>query len=493
MLLDAVVKAAMHGIGGGEMVEFKKFRFAELIATQSADGAITIFSGAPGFWDNHDQAYMIQAFVLDHRHFGNGDSLAAALRLGEFLIRRGTSLNLGLETAFLMLFQESGDRRFLDYCRNEFKLTEPLDVYDRMIPVNGIAHVYTWIARVFAQLQYAQLTGEACEALFSGARELYCRVFSDYSSISGSCSGGISWGEVWDDSQAGLGRWGETCVSAYLLRCTAKMFEFDANSVYGDLYERVMYNAFFGAQSADGFRQRYFIPFNEPGEWYGNETYCCPNNLRRMMFELPDAVYFEAPDGIAVNLFTDSELSTPNAKLRQKTGGPESEEIELRVESDSEFALYLRIPSWCTEARIRVDGTELRGKCGNWFRLFRKWNGSTEIRIYFPAPVRLIRGTMAQTNRAAVMRGPLVYAVEGERNGLSGHQLDLLTIDNLQPFTLVPEGIRIPCVIPNGKHPHPDVLFTRFSEEKHSRTYFSLTSGKGICDDELYKIDKGRL
>ena len=44
-----------------------------------------------------------------------------------------------------------------------------------------------------------------------------------FSSVTGSCSGGIFWGEIWDDSQIGLGRWGETCASAYLMRLSAAM------------------------------------------------------------------------------------------------------------------------------------------------------------------------------------------------------------------------------------------------------------------------------
>ena len=488
MFLDAVVKAAVHGIGGEEMRKFKEFRIAELISTQSADGAITAFSGKPGFWDNHDQAYLIQAFTLDHRRFGNRDALKAALRLGEFLIGRRTGVNIGLETAFLMLFSESGDRRFLDYCRNEFKLEESLDVYDRMLKVNGVAHVYTWIARVLAQLQYAQLTGKHDETLFAGARELYRRVFEGgYASVTGSCSGGLNWGELWDDSQTGLGKWGETCVSAYLLRCTAKMFEFEAAGRYGDLYERILYNAFFGAQSEDGLRQRYFIPFNEPGEWYEHETYCCPNNLRRMMFELSDAIYFRTPDGIAVNLYTDSELRTETAAITQKTRYPESEEVELRIDADGEFALYLRIPSWCSGATVRVDGAEYRGEPGGWLRIFRRWRPGTELRLRLPMPVRLVRGTMAQSGKVAVMRGPLVYAVEQERNGRSGNVLDLLTIEHPERSAAEPGGIRIPCICPNQGHPRWEILFTRFSEEKRTRTYFPLVSGPETAEDELFR------
>ena len=480
MFLDAVVKAAAHGIGGAEMIQYKNRRFAELAETQSADGAITMFSGEPGRWDNHEQAYMIQAFVLDHRYFGCENSLKAALRLGNYLIQRKTSVNLGLETAFLMLTEESGDFKFARYCRDVFKIDESMERYDRIIPVNGVAHVYTWIARCLAQLQYADLTGNDSRILFDGTEELYRRVFSDYSSISGSCSGGFFWGEIWDNTQIGTGRWGETCVSAYLLRCTAKYLEFNPDAKLGDLYERILYNAFFGAQSEDGMRQRYFIPFNEPGEWFDRESYCCPNNLRRMMFELPDAIYYKTGNGIAINLYAESRLTLPGLAITQTTSYPESEEVRVQVNTERAFSLALRIPSWCTRATVQGNSV-----AAGW-HILPLAAGKTEIAIHFPMEILRIRGTMAQSGRVALMRGPLVYALERELNNLEYGQVDLLTIDDSRPIRAESDGLHVPCIIPNMNHLKKEILFTRFSAEKRSRTYFPTTSEYGRHTDSLY-------
>lgn len=480
MLLDAVVKAAVHNIGGEAMKQFKTDRLKELSSLQSPDGAITVFSGEPGFWDNHEQAYMIQALALDHRQLHNRESLDTALRLGEFLLNRRTGNTIGLETAFLMLWQESGDHRFLDFCRRNLQIESPMDRYDREGAPCGTAHVYTWIARVLAQLQYSRMTGCGTAAAFDGARGLYDRIFSGFSSISGSCTGGFNWGEIWDATQIGLGKWGETCASAYLLRCSAEMLRFEADSRYGDLYERVLYNAFFGAQSEDGLRQRYFIPFNEPGEWYEHETYCCPNNLRRMMFEIPDAIWFRTADGVAVNLYTDSRLLLPGLEIIQNTSYPESEEVELSITAERPFPLTLRIPGWCPRALVQGE-TAAPG----WYHLPIP-AGRTRVQLKFSMPVRQIRGTMAQTGRIALMRGPLVYGVELEPNGLNGHDIDLLEIDNTRPFSPGAEGIAVTCRIPNQTHPEKPVLFTRFSREKRNRTYFPATTKKGWIDDPLY-------
>ena len=472
MLLDAMVKAVSVGAGGVPMKERKEECVAGLMDTQTPDGAISIFAGIPGMWDNHEQAYILQAFVNDYLLLGKQEPLESALRLGSYLIRKKTNLNLGLEEAFLMLYEASGEKKYLDYCRNEFRLEASLEEYDRIVPVNGTAHVYTCIARVLAQLKLEELTGDSSGTLRSGAYELRRRLLEEgYSSISGSCTGGGFWGEVWDRSQIGLGRWGETCASAYLMRFAAKMLRLDGEPVYGDWFERILYNAFFGAQSDDGLRQRYFIPFNEPGEWYSKETYCCPNNFRRMMFELPRSVYFRSENGVMINLYTDSSLKTDSFEMEQKTGYPESEDILLTVKSEARFPLLLRIPAWCRNAGIQIEEDQYSPGAGSWFRVERQWHGTTEVRIHFPAPVRYIRGTMAQEGRVAVMRGPCVYGVEMERNQLSRHDSDLLTVGNLQQSAPVPGGIRIPCHVRNkGYHPL-EVLFTRFSSEKRTKTY----------------------
>ena len=101
-------------------------------------------------------------------------------------------------------------------------------------------------------------------------------------------------------------------------------------------------------------------------------------------------------------------------------------------------------------------------------------------------PVRLIRGTAAQSGQAAILRGPLVYALEQERNALAGHEVDLLSIDNSCVPVVETEGIRIPCVIQNRSRPRRDILFTRFSKEHRTRTYFPVRFAGALEEDPLY-------
>ena len=471
MTLDAIVKAAAHGVGGEKFRRFKDHWVAETLGVQSADGAISMFSGKPGIWDNHEQAYLLQALALDHRHFGNADALAGARRLADYLIRRKSTVNLGLETGFLLVAAETGDRRYADYCRDCFATTGDNDAYDRALPVNGVLHVYTWIQRVLAQMQYRALTKCDTPTLHAAEDELFRRAFVDYSSVSGSMSGGPRWGEVWDISQIGLGRWGETCVSAYLLRATAARMAEHPETRYGDLYERVMYNAFFGAQSQDGEKQRYFIPFDESGEWFEHETYCCPNNLRRMMFELPDAVFFRTADGVALNLFTPAELKTKGLAVSVKTDYPQDGHVSVRVTAKRPGVLRVRVPKWTNLPDV-----------GAW-RALAYGAGSADFAVDFPMDVRLVRGRAAQVSRVAVLRGPVVYAV-AKRKGWAGN-MDAFALDTDAPMTWKGGGVAVTLVDRRRQARHEETLVP-FCSESRERTYLPVVGNGATVDDELY-------
>ena len=498
MLLDAMVKAAVHGIGGEEMRTFKTERLAELARTQSEDGAITVTAGPPAIWDNHDQAYLLQAYSLDFLHFGCRESLETAIRLGDYLIRTDSKVTLGSETAFLMLYRASGERRFLDYCIGRFRLEAPFEEFDKVIPVNASLHVYTALARTQAQLQYARMTGKAMPKT---ARQVYSRIFGPYSSISGTCSGpkgiGTVWneadsphylsvcgscGELWNPTLHGLGKWGETCASAYLLRCTAEMLRWNGESRFGDLYERVMYNAFFGAQSHDGMLQRYYSPFNEPGEWWERDTYCCPNNLRRMMFELPDTVFYRTPRGTAVNLYTESVLSDKALKITQQTGYPESGQVMIGVENDESMELKLRIPGWCPQAEIRLDGRSMAAAGGHFFP-FHLEAGKHAIELDFLLKPELIAGFAEQAGRGAVMCGPLVYALPQDQFQGDISELDNWVIDNSLPMEKTGSGIQIPFSTPQNSNR----IFTHFAVDNRLRTYFAVRYPDRLKPDPLYK------
>jgi DUF1680 family protein len=107
-------------------------------------------------------------------------------------------------------------------------------------------------------------------------------------------------------------------------------------------------------------------------------------------------------------------------KLTQETKYPWEGKVRLvfdEVESDTPFAVCLRIPGWARDAGIRVNGDHLDvpAEPSSYARIERRWRAGDTIELQLPMPVRMIVADprVEQTrNQVAVMRGPIVYCLE---------------------------------------------------------------------------------
>ncbi len=486
MVLDGIVKAAAHGVLGERLVEFKRKWIADLVRTQTADGDISIFAAGKGWWDDHEKAYIIQALVLDHRYFGEKASLDAAAKLAGYMMAHGAVAQLGLDTAFVMLSEETGDRRYLEYAKTAFAEEGDMWDYNRALVVNSVGHVYTCLQRILAQVQYARVAGVRTEAMERSEARLWRKLFDeDYMSVSGTCSGMPCAGEMWDDSQRGLGRWGETCATAYLLRLAAEVERRDGAAEFGDLYERTLWNAFYGAQAADGSKMRYFVPFDESGEWYERETYCCPNNYRRMVFEVPDSVVLRAADGAVVNLYAPCEAKADGIEMKVETAYPESGAVKVWYRDAKGAALYLRIPAWCGEAT--VDGKKVVAERG-WARIAGDWKTGREVKLDLPMTPRLVRGTKAQGNRVAVMCGPRVFGVSPDNlSDKRRYAADIISLVAGRPMEFTGKGVKVTFGTNSRNLDEVRSELVPFMDEKRWRTFFPLVVKKGIAWEDALK------
>jgi hypothetical protein len=252
--------------------------------------------------------------------------------------------------------------------------------------------------------------------------------------------------ECWHDSQSGTVNLGETCTVAYLIRVLDDLLRLEGDSRYGDMMERAIFNALFAAQSPDGRRIRYYTPFDGPRTYFQGDTYCCPNNYRRIVSELPSMVCYRTDGGLAVNLYTASSATLvldggATLTVRQETDYPNSGRVVLHVSpsAPAKFPLCLRIPRWCAAAKVAVNGQPLEQpvKPGEFFTIRREWKAGDRVEIDMPMAWRLVQGRKAQSGRVAIMRGPLVFCLNRAR------QKDLATLD-LRLMTLVPGALEGP-------------------------------------------------
>ena len=512
-LIDAAVRFAAYS-QDEKMLAMKNHLIEETIKTQGPDGYIGRMKDSARMnrlWDIHEMSYIIFGLAADHHYFGEERSLEAARRLADYIIKQWATLPdnwdqqtrvathvsvTGLERAMLALHRETGDKRYLDFCVKQRALPEwDLGiVIGRRVPIEG--HMYAYFTRSVAQLELYRLQPDE-KLLRPSKRAVRFLTEEDGMVITGSA--GLV--EIWTDDQDGRGQLGETCSTAYQIRDYDNLLRLEGDSRYGDLLERTIYNGLFGAQSPDGRKLRYFTPLEGNRIYFNKDTYCCPNNYRRIISMLPTMVYYRAGAGLAVNLYTASEADLTlgdnvPVKVRQETDFPTSGHVTLHVDPSkpAKFPVKLRIPRWCQEATVTVNGKPWKSPAvaGEFLTVEREWKAGDQITMEMPMPLRLVLGRKHQAGRAAVMRGPMVFCLNPE--GIKAlRNRDAADIGGL---VINPDTLKLlpdkDCVRPDGvacsvKASKNRLLLklTEFPDPNGTVVYFRLPDLSKAVPDEL--------
>ena len=407
--------------------------------------------------------------------------------MADGFIANGLTVTIGTEAAFLLLTEATGESRYRRFLEDGCRIGDDIRSYHRASKQLGVKHVYTWLARAHAQVCYYDMVRrtDPCDdaPYLAAADEAISRACGPYMSISGSMTGTRSWGECWDASQIGLGKWGETCASAYLMRLSAKLMELRGDSLYGDIFERVLYNAFFSAQSPDGLKYRYWTPFDETPPWFDRDTFCCPNNYKREIFEVPDAVFYRTRDGVAVNLFAPAKLASGSVTAEMRTDYPLDGRVSIDVTMPKGMSLlWIRVPSWC--GNLKVDRCAVTDR--NWHVVTGDFSSGRSVEIEMEMPIRLVAGRQAQEGRVAVMRGPCVYALNCVTNGLTDMDWAYVyDLDLTKPMEWRDGAISASLIAGNPESSSKAVTLTRYWDPGRTRTYFNYVGSMKTVSDEL--------
>jgi DUF1680 family protein len=261
----------------------------------------------------------------------------------------------------------------------------------------------------------------------------------------GARSGSEAFGEAYELPNAEA--YTETCAAIGNALWNYRLFLLHGESKYMDVFERVLYNGLLSGISLGGDRFFYQNPL-ESGGGYGRspwfEVACCPPNMTRFLPSLPGYVYATKDDVVFVNLFIAGTgkitLAGRPVALTQETRYPWDGAVKLTVAPAAAvpFELAVRVPGWArgeampTGLYVFLDGSDdkpalkVNGEPAaldirdGYARLRRDWSPGDTVELSLPMPVRRIAAHDAvaeDRGRAAIQRGPLVYAVESVDNG----------------------------------------------------------------------------
>lgn len=220
----------------------------------------------------------------------------------------------------------------------------------------------------------------------------------------------------------------ELCSAVELMYSLEKMVEITGDIDFADHLERIAFNAL-PAQISDDFMRRNFDQDHEGTDLaFGTLTGypCCFSNMHQGWPKFTQHLWYATPDnGIAAIVYSPSEVTANVGDnvpvvISEDTYYPMDHQITFTIKEvrnkvkQVKFPFHLRVPKWCKQAEIRVNGKmEQTVKGGKIAIVDRIWKRNDKIELYLPMEV--FTSTWYE-NAVSIERGPLVYALKMEEN-----------------------------------------------------------------------------
>ncbi len=236
---------------------------------------------------------------------------------------------------------------------------------------------------------------------------------------------------------AGATRGTETCVVADDILLYTALVGITGEGRFADHVERSFFNAGAACVSRDFMHHLYFQAPNRTDantEFFtGPRTtggsfeskhwpLCCTAALARILPGYVQWMWMKpAEGGLAATLYApntlETELDGTAVKIDTKTDYPFGETMEMTIETSrpAKFPLQLRIPAWCVNPAIAVNGMDATAMVGDdgFATVFREWKSGDKVSMRFPMAAKA--ETMRDFNDGgkpycSISYGPLLFA-----------------------------------------------------------------------------------
>jgi DUF1680 family protein len=230
----------------------------------------------------------------------------------------------------------------------------------------------------------------------------------------------------------------ETCAAVGFVFWAHRMLHIECDGRYADMMERALYNGAASGLSLTGDRFFYDNPLASKGDhhrWEWHDCPCCPPNIARLIASLGGYVCSAGENEAAIHLYASSKmrlsLGGGDVVIHQETNYPWDGVIAIRIDpaSPQQFALKLRIPGWCRSWRVTINGAapaQAQAVERGYLRIDRLWQKGDSVRLELDMPAERIYAHPAVTEdsgRVALMRGPIVYCLEGADHRIPLHRI----------------------------------------------------------------------
>lgn len=233
----------------------------------------------------------------------------------------------------------------------------------------------------------------------------------------------------------------ELCTAVEAMFSLESMLEITGSVQWADKLERVAYNAL-PTQTNDDYTARQYYqqtnqvevtkkwrnfctPHDDTDVLFGTLSgyACCLCNMHQGWPKLTQNLWYASRDGgLAALVYAPNKVSTtlPDGTaltVSEQTDYPFGEDVNFTVsfagkkQKEAVFPLHLRIPSWCNEAKIKINGEpiDIKANPSTVVKVERAWHDGDRLTLELPMQITTSRW---YGSAVTVERGPLLYALK---------------------------------------------------------------------------------
>ena len=230
----------------------------------------------------------------------------------------------------------------------------------------------------------------------------------------------------------------ELCTAVEMMYSLESMLQVTSDVSFADHIEKIAFNAL-PTQSNNHYTERqyyqqpnqvlisrqsrnFYTPHNGTDQVFGLLAGypCCTSNMHQGWPKFTQNLWYATNDGgAAALLYAPSavDIKVNNGQpvtIKETTNYPFDDKINFAVMTGkpAAFPFHLRIPKWCKEAVIKINGKDFKKATGESIVVInRTWNNSDVVELQLAMNIERSRW---HENSLAVERGPLVYALKIE-------------------------------------------------------------------------------
>jgi len=295
----------------------------------------------------------------------------------------------------------------------------------------------------------------------------------------------------------------ESCNTYNMLRLTRHLYQWDPQSSYLDYYERAHFNHILAQENPRTGMFSYMVPLmSGTSRGFSSETndfWCCVGSGMESHSKHGNSIYWRSGDHLIVGLFIPSvlEWKEKGALFEMSTAYPYGEEVTLGVVQapKGDLSISMRIPAWCANPSLKVNGKQQKLTAGRYATVRRKWRKGDSITLTLPMKPR-IEATMDDPNTIALLQGPLVLAADlgpTSRERYSGPAPALVGNDVLG--SLKPAAEPASFTTAGSGRPGDLTLKPFYSQwERKTAVYFKkFTEGEWVAEQKRVAAEAERL